>query len=56
MKLILRLATKYLNIAQPLIENGNNIERKIQLYSVASKLEKAKGFPMKSLDKDRFGH
>ena len=47
----LNLANRYLNIAQPLIENGNNIERKIQLYSVASKLDKAKGFPMKSLVK-----
>ena len=45
------LANKYLNIAQPLILNGSNIERKIQLYSVWSKLEKAKGSPLKSLIK-----
>ena len=47
----LKLATKYLNIAQPLIENGSNVERKIQLYSVASKLEKTKGSLLKSLKK-----
>lgn len=31
----------YLDLAKPLIINGTNIERKIQIYSVASKLENA---------------
>lgn len=34
-------ARKYLNLAKPLIINGTNIERKIQIYSVASKLDNA---------------
>ncbi|RRO24324.1 LytTR family transcriptional regulator DNA-binding domain-containing protein [Flavobacteriaceae bacterium 14752] len=34
-------ARKYLDLVKPLIINGTNIERKIQIYSVASKLENA---------------
>lgn len=34
-------AREYLNIAKPLVIEGNNVERKIQIYSVASKLENA---------------
>ncbi len=40
-------ARKYLNLAKPLIVKGTNIERKIQIYSVSSKLESA----VKSYDK-----
>jgi tetratricopeptide (TPR) repeat protein len=37
----LNQARKYLDLAKPLIINGSNVEQKIQIYSVASKLENA---------------